>query len=341
MTSVGELAEKRVIVTGGSGFLGRHLARALLGTGALVRSFHAGSRGPFAGLEDVADRVEVAVGDVRDPDAVRRAVRGGDIVCHLAAINGTSHFYDRPHEVLDVAVRGMLNVVDACRAEGVGDLVVASSPEVYQTPPAVPTDESAPLVIPDPRNPRYSYGGGKILAELMAIHFGRAHLRRAVIARPHNIYGPGMGQGHVVSQLIARVDALDRQCPGPGPLRLLIQGTGLETRSFCYIDDLAGGLLRIVERGEHLGIYHVGNDEETTIAELAVQIGRCFGREVEVVPGPALEGGTSRRCPDIGRLLGLGFAPKVPLRDGLERTVRRDCGAVGGDARTPAGHGPM
>src|SRR5205823_3221688 len=122
-----------------------------------------------------------------------------------AYVNGTEFFYSKPHLVLEVAVKGMMNVVDACLQIGVRDLVLASSSEVYQTAPVVPTDESAPLSVPDPLNPRYSYGGGKIIAELLAINYGRTHFDRVSIFRPHNCYGPDMGREHVIPQLASRL----------------------------------------------------------------------------------------------------------------------------------------
>ena len=107
-----------------------------------------------------------------------RATRGVDCVCHLAYINGTEFFYDQPELILEVAVKGMMNVLDACLADGVRDLIVASSSEVYQTPPTIPTPEDVPLVVPDVINPRYSYGGGKIVSELLAVNYGRKHFDR-------------------------------------------------------------------------------------------------------------------------------------------------------------------
>ena len=160
-----------------------------------------------------------------------------DEVHHLAFVNGTEFFYSRPELVLDVGVRGMINVIDACREHGVGRLVLASSSEVYQTPPQVPTDESVPLSIPDPLNPRYSYGGGKLISELMAINFGRKHFERVLIFRPHNIYGSDMGFEHVIPQFALRLKrTMARHKTGTVPFEM--HGDGRQTRSFCHVDDL-------------------------------------------------------------------------------------------------------
>jgi nucleoside-diphosphate-sugar epimerase len=243
-----------------------------------------------------------------------------DEVHHLAFVNGTEFFYTAPELVLDVGVRGMINVIDACRRHGIGTLVLASSSEVYQTPPKIPTDETAPLTVPDPLNPRYSYGAGKLISEIMAINFGRKFFERVLIFRPHNVYGPDMGSEHVIPQFALRLQTLAAHYPA-GSLRFNIQGTGAETRSFCFIDDLVAGVLVMREKGEHLGIYHVGTMEEVTIADLARRVARAAGREIELVAGEAAAGGTLRRCPDISKLAGLGYKPRVPLDEGLKPTL--------------------
>ncbi|AWK86317.1 NAD-dependent epimerase/dehydratase family protein [Azospirillum thermophilum] len=308
------------LVTGGSGFIGAALVRRLVRDGHKVRVLDDNSRGHTGRLHDVLEAVEFVQGDIRDADAVSKAVKGVDSVLHLAAVNGTKHFYEKPEVVLDVGVRGMLNVLDACRANGVGNLVVASSSEAYQTPPAIPTPEDVPLVVPDVLNARYSYGGSKLISELLAVNWGRTGFDRVAIFRPHNVYGPDMGWEHVVPEFVRRaVAAVDLAPTGLVPFP--IQGDGSQTRAFVHIDDAIDGIVTVVERGEHLGIYHVGNPEEVSIAELARQTVACLGREAEVLAGPPAPGGTDRRCPDISRLTALGFTPRIPLAQGLPGVV--------------------
>ena len=158
------MSRRRILVTGGSGFIGSALVAALVRAGETVRVLDDNSRGASRRLAGVAKDIEFVAGDIRDAAAVHAAVRGMDEVHHLAFVNGTEFFYSAPELVLDVGVKGIVNVIDACRAAGVGRLVLASSSEVYQTPPQVPTDERAPLIVPDPTNPRYSYGGGKFIS---------------------------------------------------------------------------------------------------------------------------------------------------------------------------------
>jgi nucleoside-diphosphate-sugar epimerase len=312
---------KSYLVTGGTGFIGAGLVKGLVAVGARVRSLDNDSRGSKDKLGATASEVELIVGDIRDPATVARALQGMDGVCHLAYINGTEFFYTKPDLILEVAVKGMMNVIEGCMQHGVPELILASSSEVYQTPPHVPTDETAPLVVPDVLNPRYSYGGGKIICELLAINYGRGRLPRVLVFRPHNVYGPSMGWEHVIPQFALRLRELHRREP-QGPLSFPLQGTGQETRSFIYIDDMIDGVLRVMDQGKHLGIYHIGSGIETTVESLAREVARCYGRDIVIVPGALCPGSTLRRCPDITKLRALGFAPKVSLRDGLTETVR-------------------
>jgi nucleoside-diphosphate-sugar epimerase len=303
----------KILVTGGSGFIGSGLVKALVQSGAAVRVLDDNSRGRPRRLSDVENDIEFIGGDVRDPAAVEAAAKGMDEVHHLAFVNGTEFFYTQPDLVLDVGVRGMINVIDACRKHGIGNLILASSSEVYQSPPMVPTDESAPLSIPDVLNPRYSYGGGKLISELMAINYGRKYFERVLIFRPHNVYGPDMGFEHVIPQFALRLHNLGQQQPD-GRLRFEIQGTGEETRSFCYV-------MAMRDKGEHLGIYHVGTTEEVSMADLARRVAHAAGRDIDIVPGKLQAGGTMRRCPDISKLAKLGYKPRVPLDAGLRPTL--------------------
>jgi len=307
------------LVTGGTGFIGSALVRRLVKDGHHVRVLDNDFRGRSARLADVAGAIDAVTGDVRDADAVARACRGVEGIFHLAAVNGTELFYSMPDTVLDVGVRGMLNVVDGAVAAGVTELFVASSSEVYQAPPRIPTDEDVPLSIPDPRNPRFSYAGSKLISELLALHLAGRKVGRVVVFRPHNAFGPDMGWEHVIPQLCLRIRALAARTKGE--LQVPIQGDGSETRAFAYIDDIVDGIALLASRGEHLGIYNVGTDRETRIRDLAIEIGRCLGRELSIVAGPVQPGSVARRCPDISRLRALGYQPRMTLEDGLRRTV--------------------
>jgi nucleoside-diphosphate-sugar epimerase len=312
---------KNYLVTGGAGFLGSALVRRLIASGQRVRVLDDLSRGHPRRLAGIVDEIELIQGDIRDAAAVSRAAAGIDCIVHAAFINGTSFFYSIPEVVLDVGVRGMLNVLDAAREREVPELFVASSSEVYQTPPRVPTDETVPLSIPDPLNPRYSYAAGKIISEILGLNAARTRFARMVVFRPHNVYGPDMGWEHVIPEFALRMRrALQTRHDGRVPFPIL--GTGEETRAFVHVDDFTNGLLILLQRGRHREIYNIGTREEVTIAELAQRVAACFDREIDVIPGPAASGSTPRRCPDISKLAALGYRPGVALVDGLPGTVR-------------------
>ena len=314
------MSKKSFLVTGGSGFIGSALVRRLVNSGHRVIVLDNNSRGSARRLSCVADSIEFFEADIRDKSAVNSAATGVDTLIHLAYVNGTEFFYSKPELVLDIAIRGMLNVIDACRENGVKDLVLASSSEAYQTPPYIPTPEEVPLVIPDIMNPRFSYGGGKLACELLAINYGRSEFDRVTIFRPHNVYGPDMGWEHVLPQFVLRaVDAISKT-PN-GPVEFHIQGDGKQTRAFIHIDDFTDGLMCQIEHGKHLNVYHIGNPEEITICQVVQEVFKLLGRVPLIIEGPLTVGSTQRRCPDIAKLQSLGFSPKIPFLKGLPDLV--------------------
>ncbi len=311
---------RRVLVTGGAGFIGSNLVRALVRSGHQVRVLDNSFRERAANLEEVTRSTELIQGDVRVIEDVRRAVQGMDTIFHLAYINGTEFFYKFPGLVLDIAVRGQLNAIDAAEEAGVKTFVYFSSSEVYQTPPVVPTPEDVPLSVPLVANPRYSYGGGKIISELLLLHYAKQSGMRRIIIRPHNVYGPAMGFEHVIPQIVEKI-ALASHGFTLSEATITIKGNGSETRAFCYIDDAVDGFLLCAERGNDGDIFHVGKDEEISISELIRKIGEILNIKLIIRPGPAASGATSRRCPDISKLRELGYTPRVSLKEGLKETV--------------------
>ena len=162
----------KALLTGGSGFLGSQLCKELLDEGHDVVVLDDHSRGHPARLEHFGDRIKLVDGDVRDPASVRKATEGCEIVWHLAYVNGTRYFYEKPDLVLEVGIKGTLNTLEAALECGVKRYVLASTSETYNNPSHVPTTESERLMIPDVTNPRFSYGGGKIACELLTLHYG-------------------------------------------------------------------------------------------------------------------------------------------------------------------------
>lgn len=309
----------RYLITGGAGFIGSALVRRIAADGCEVRILDDFSRGRPERLDGVP--CEIMHGDVRDPAAVREAMHGCDLTAHLAYLQGTQTFYDEPRLVLDVAVRGMLNVLDACEATGCRKLLLVSSSEVYQSANVMPAAENVPMAVPDVFNPRYSYGGGKIASELMAVAWARTGvLERMIIARLHNVYGPDMGRKHVVPEFCLRMSELARKHPH-GVIPFPVQGTGQETRSFCWIDDCTDQLALLLARGESMNVYHVGTMDERSITSVAEEIAHCHGRDIKIIPGTLTAGSAPRRCPDTAKIDALGAATRTPFAEGVARTA--------------------
>lgn len=308
--------KKKYLVTGGSGFIGAALVRRLLQEGHKIRVLDNNSRGNLRRLKDVISDIDFIEGDICDADTVKKATQGQDAVCHLAYVNGTKFFYTKPETVLEVGVKGMVNVLDACIQHNIPELILASSSEVYQTPPIVPTDESAPLIIPDLMNPRFCYGAGKIISEVMAINYGRRFFERVLIFRPHNVYGSDMGWEHVIPDFCVGIMKLTA-----ANMDLKIQGTGQEKRAFIYIDDFIDALHCMLNKGQHLNVYHIGTQNEIAMVDLALLVAKTLGKEINIVPGQLKQGSTLRRCPDISKIQSLGFIPKRSLSDGIAVTA--------------------
>jgi nucleoside-diphosphate-sugar epimerase len=310
---------KKYLVTGGSGFIGSALVKKLLAEGNNVRVLDNGFRGNLRRLNDVISDIEYINGDIRDKDIVNKACKDIDVLCHLAFVNGTEFFYTKPELVLDVGVKGMINVLDSSIVNGIKEFVLMSSSEVYQTPNIIPTNEIVELSIPDPLNPRYSYGGGKLISELMLINYSERNFIKSIIIRPHNVYGPDMGWEHVIPQFILRIQGLIKKNFEILPFE--IQGSGQETRAFVFIDDFIEGMFLAMQKGTLKDIYHVGSSEEITIEKLAIQIANLAAKKIKIIPGAIQKGGTMRRCPSIVKLNNLGFFPKTNLENGLKQTI--------------------
>jgi nucleoside-diphosphate-sugar epimerase len=311
---------QKVLVTGGTGFIGRNVVMGLIKQGYEVRVFDNNSRGNVDSLGEYLDELEFIEGDIRDERAVEKVCQDMDIVVHLAYINGTEYFYKKPYQILDVGIRGMLNVLEAHRKHQFSKILLASTSEVYQTPQNVPTPEEVPLIVPDSLNPRYSYGGGKIASELLLSNYAFENNLNYKIFRPHNIYGPNMGYEHVIPQLIKKIRDANLQSHD-SIARISIQGEGDQTRAFCHIQDFVQGFMKILEDESESRIYNIGRNDEVSIEELVKILARLMNVNIEIRHEPLPLGSTLRRCPDISLLERIGYHSKVSLEEGLLETI--------------------
>ena len=202
-----------------------------------------------------------------------------------------------------------------CKRKNVKNFYLASSSEVYQNPLKIPTDEEEMLKIPNIHNPRYSYGGGKIISELYGIHFAKKFLKKFIIFRPHNVYGKDMGNDHVIPEFINRFKKLGNK------KNFLIYGSGQEVRSFIHIDDFISGFDKVFKKGRNQEIYNIGTSEKIKISKLAKMISKIIGKNIKFKKTKVLKGSPSVRCPNIKKIKKLGFRQKIRLKDGIKKTL--------------------
>ncbi len=303
---------KKILITGGAGFIGSHITRHLCTNGFQVTVFDDFSRGSNARLTDLQDNIEIIEGDIRNTDELVRASREIDTMIHLAFVNGTENFYKYPNLVLDVAIEGLISVREAIKKNKIFDVMLASSSEVYQVPNIFPTPEEVGLSIPSLNNPRFSYGLGKIIQEFYLYHLD-ADLKNLTIFRPHNVYGSDMGNLHVIPELFNK--AFEAKVSSQ---KMEIQGDGNQTRSFCHILDFITAFDLIFSNRSGKEVFNIGTSEEVSIGHLAGEIARITGNDLNFNHTTMPEGGTNRRIPDITKIENLGFHQSVDLEKGLK-----------------------
>jgi nucleoside-diphosphate-sugar epimerase len=309
--------KKTYLVTGGSGFIGSALCRRLVNTGNKVIVVDNNQRGSLKKLDDILEKITCIQSDIRDQGKIIECSKNVDCIIHAAYVNGTEFFYERPEEIIDIAIKGMLSVIESCKANNIKELVLISSSEVYQSPSIIPTPENVPLIIPDITNPRFSYGGGKIASELMLMSYCKQNFKKAIIVRPHNVYGIDMGLEHVIPQLIKKILLIKEK----KEKILKIQGNGSETRAFTHIEDFVDGFEIALRKGNHLDIFHIGSPEETKIMDLTKKILNLMEVNAKIENSELKKGSTLRRCPDISKISHLGFKPKITISEGLPKII--------------------
>ena len=307
--------KKNILVTGGSGFIGSAIVSYLVKSGYKVIVYDNNSRGKTERLAKVRKYLKFIKGDIRDKKKLLSITGKVDTVIHLAYVNGTKFFYKKPFEILDIAVNGLINILEFCKKKKVKNFFLASSSEVYQNPLKIPTDEKEMLKIPSIYNPRYSYGGGKIISELYGLYFAKKFFKKFIIFRPHNVYGKDMGEDHVIPQFIKRFKKLGKR------KQFLIFGTGKEIRSFIYIDDFISGFSKIFKKGKNQEIYNIGTNEKIKISNLALLISNIFKKKIILKKTQILEGSPNVRCPNIKKIKKLGFKQNIRLKDGIKKIL--------------------
>ena len=312
-----ELKNKKVLVTGSCGFIGSHLVERLLDEGCEVRAFvFYNSFNHWGWLETLPkeklDRVEIFTGDVRDPNGVRTAVKGVDVVFHLAALISIPFSYHSPDSYVDTNIKGTLNILQAARDYKVERILVTSTSEVYGTAKYVPIDEN------HPKQGQSPYSASKIGADYIAESFYRSFDLPVVIVRPFNTYGPRQSARAVIPTIITQL------LSGEKEIKL---GSLHPTRDLVFVKDTVEGFVRIAKSEDTVGQeINIATGKEISIGDLAKLIINKINPDAKIITD---EKRVRPENSEVERLLGsndklknlTGWVPQTSLEEGLDITI--------------------
>lgn len=315
---------KKVLVTGSAGFIGSHLTERLLGLGADVSSFiRYNSRDDIGFIKSLKDseKINVLKGDIRELSTVKEAVKGQDVVLHLAASISVHYSMLHPSEVVETNVMGTLNVLNASKDENVEKVVITSSSEVYGTALYAPIDEKHPLQAQSP------YAASKIAGDKIAESFYNCYNLPVAIIRPFNTFGPRQSTRAVIPSVITQ--ALTQN-------KILIGATNT-FRDFTFVGDTVEGFIKMAESPKSVGeVVNIGSGKEISINDMIKKVVKLTGKDVKIeVEEQRLRPNKS----EVMRLLAdnkkakkiLGWEPKVSFDEGLKRTIDWISGSVKAD----------
>jgi NAD dependent epimerase/dehydratase len=306
---------KKILVTGADGFIGSHLTEELVRRGHDVRAFvYYNSFNSWGWLDhsakEIRDNLDVFAGDIRDPHGVKQAMKGCDVVLHLAALIAIPYSYHSPDTYVDTNVKGTLNVVQAARELGVEKVVHTSTSEVYGTARFVPITEEHPLQGQSP------YSASKIGADQMAMSFYTSFDTPVAIIRPFNTYGPRQSARAIIPTVITQIAS------GKRTLKL---GSLHPTRDFNYVKDTVAGFLAVAQSDAAVGqVINIGSNYEISIGETVDLIAEVMGVQVEIETDQARlrpeKSEVERLWADNAKAKELlGWEPKYGGRDGFKR----------------------
>lgn len=264
---------KKVLVTGADGFIGSHLAERLVELGYRVRAFvYYNSFNSWGWLdhspEDIRSQLEVFSGDIRDPHGVKEAMKGCDVVYHLASLIAIPYSYHSPDTYIDTNIKGTLNVVQAAKELNVEKVVHTSTSEVYGTAQYVPIDEGHPLQGQSP------YSASKIGADQIALSFYRSFETPVAVIRPFNTYGPRQSARAVIPTIITQI------ANGKEIIKL---GSTHPTRDFNYIADTVSGFISVADCVQAVGeVINIGSNYEVSIGDTVRLIAESMNKEISI-----------------------------------------------------------
>lgn len=310
---------KKVLVTGGAGFVGSHLVEALMDKGAIVKVCDSLENGHLENLAKVKDKVEFINIDLSNLDNCLKIASGQEIILHLAAKVGGIEFNRRhPATMFRDNIIVNSNVFEAARQNQVERMLVISSACIYPRDSRIPMLESEGFN-GSPEETNEGYGWAKRMVEVQARVYNQEFGMRIAIARPFNTFGPRdhfePEKSHVIPALIKRI------FDGEDPLK--VWGSGEQSRSFIYVEDVVRGLLALAEKYPSCDPINIGTDEEVKIKDLVKLILEISNKKVKVFFDTSRPSGQPRRnCDNSKAKEKIGFVAKVSLREGLERTIK-------------------
>lgn len=263
----------KILVTGADGFIGSHLTEELVHQGHDVRAFvYYNSFNSWGWLDsspaDIKGNLDVFAGDIRDPYGVKEAMKGCDVVLHLASLIAIPYSYHSPDTYIDTNIKGTLNVLQAARELGVSKVVHTSTSEVYGTALYVPINEDHPLQGQSP------YSASKIGADQMALSFYRSFETPVAIIRPFNTYGPRQSARAVIPTIITQLAS------GKEKIKL---GALSPTRDFNYVNDTVSGFISMMNSEKAIGeVINIGSNYEISIGDTAKVIAEVMGKKIEI-----------------------------------------------------------
>jgi nucleoside-diphosphate-sugar epimerase len=303
----------KVLVTGGAGFIGSNLVRALLSRGDEVRVLDNFSTGNRANLAEIIDAIEIVEGELRSYERVHNATRGVEVVYHLGALGSVPRSVQDPLTSSAVNVEGTLNVLLAARDEGIRRVVFSSSSSVYGSRTDLPVTEAMPS---DPISP---YGVAKLAAERYCVSFSRVYESfETVVLRYFNVFGPRQSP---FSQYAAMVPLFITAIARGEPVTIF--GDGEQSRDFTYVENVVDATLRASDaEGASGRIFNIAAGSPASVNAVAEAIGRILGKPVERLHEPPRPGDIRDSWADVseaGRVL--GYRPSIDLEEGLRRTI--------------------
>ena len=300
----------RVLVTGGAGFIGGHLCRALVGRGHEVVVLDDLSTGTGAGLAGLD--VRLVTGSILDDSALASALPGVDSVVHLAGLGSVPRSLAAPRRTFDVNALGTVAVLEACRVHGIDHVVVGSSSSVYGRNAVLPAREDQPAA------PASPYAASKLAAEKAALTWQAAYALPVLVFRFFNVFGPGQRPDHAYAAVVPRF--------GTAALTgrpLVVHGDGRQSRDFTHVGSVVAGLVRAVEERTTSELpVNLAFGSSRDLLSVAADVGELVGRPVELRHEPERGGDVRATLADPTRLRALlpGLEP-VPFRDGLAETL--------------------